>query len=70
MVFRLDSIAVDVEFLPLMTPAFYDDDVVPAIEIPDPHSPQRDGGMHLTVPAEIRRLRIRSRFDELVFRRV
>jgi len=39
MVLRLDSIAVDVEFLPLMTPAFYDDDVVPAIEIPDPHSP-------------------------------
>jgi hypothetical protein len=33
MVLRLDSIAVDVEFLPLIAPVFYDDDVDPAIEI-------------------------------------
>ena len=33
MVLRLDSIAVDVEFLPLIAPVFYDADVDPAIEI-------------------------------------
>jgi hypothetical protein len=33
MVLRFDSIAVDVEFLPLIAPVFYDDDVDPAIEI-------------------------------------